>query len=127
MHRERRCADEPIEARFDPDDLADVVEDELVEFVAGSPHETEVRQRVAFAAQTRAKPQGTAAPQQPFPGKRNVRHEPAYEGLGKVTFGTVFASGGAWKNGYSLNPNTFAVTLAGNCRRDVLYAWTFSL
>jgi hypothetical protein len=48
-----------------------------------------------------------------------------YEGLGKVTLGTVFASGGAWKNGYSLNPNTFAVTLAGNCRRDVLYSCTF--
>ena len=32
----------------------------------------------------------------------------------KLTFGACFASGGAWKNGYSLNPNTFAVRFAGN-------------
>ena len=38
----------------------------------------------------------------------------------KSTFGATFASGGASNNLYSLNPNTFAVTLAGNCRRDVL-------
>src|SRR6185369_13285518 len=48
-------------------------------------------------------------------------------GLLKFTFGTVLASGGAWKNGYSLKPNTFAVRFAGNCRRDVLYSWTRSL
>jgi len=43
------------------------------------------------------------------------------------TFGTVRASGGASKNGYSLNPKRLAVTFAGNCRRWVLYACTRSL
>ena len=39
---------------------------------------------------------------------------------GNATFGASLAEGGASKNLYSLNPNSFAVTFAGNCRRDVL-------
>ena len=45
----------------------------------------------------------------------------------KFTLGTCVASGGAWKNGCSLKPNIFAVTLAGNCFVAVLYSWTRSL
>ncbi len=40
--------------------------------------------------------------------------------LAKSTFGTACASGGASNSLYSSNPNTFAVTLAGNWRRAVL-------
>ena len=36
------------------------------------------------------------------------------DGFAKLTFGTCLASGGAWKNGYSLKPNTLAVRFAGN-------------
>jgi len=48
--------------------------------------------------------------------------ESTYDGFWKLTFGTCVASGGAWKNGYSLNPNTFAVRLAGKLlRRGVVF------
>ena len=45
----------------------------------------------------------------------------------KSTLGTALASGGAWKYGYSLKPNIFAVMFAGNCRRIVSYSRTRSL
>ncbi len=56
---------------------------------------------------------------------RRIRSQRATAGTGhdfgaKSTFGACFASGGASKSLYSLKPNSFAVTFAGNCRRDVL-------
>ena len=53
---------------------------------------------------------------------RELHHgRPAYDGcLPKLTLGTCFASAGAWKKGYSLKLNIFAVRFAGNWRRDVL-------
>ena len=59
-----------------------------------------------------------AAPEQPFPWQQNLgtSRRSAYEvGLPKLTLGTCFASAGAWKNGYSLKPNIFAVRFDGNC------------
>src|SRR6185503_4347259 len=45
----------------------------------------------------------------------------------KSTFGTVFASGGAAKYGYSLKPNRLAVMFAGKRRRAWLYCVICSL
>ena len=45
----------------------------------------------------------------------------------KSTLGTFCASDGASKYGYSLKPNTFAVTLEGKLRHSVLYCRAASL
>src|SRR4029453_9205112 len=57
-----------------------------------------------------------------WPGPRvlEFRFRYGYNFGANSTFGTFFASGGASNSLYSLKPNIFAVTLAGNCRRDVL-------
>ena len=116
-----RCAEDAIESGFRAADVADVLDGEFVRAARRFPNQTEIRQVIPFARQPGADPQGTAAPEQPFPRKGRVH------GLPKLTLGTCLASAGAWKSGYSLKPNIFAVMLAGNCRRDVLYFCTASL
>src|SRR5437899_13026892 len=121
MNDERRCAEQSIERRLIAADLADVAEDDFDRARARDSDEPEVGEHVARAGE-RARTSRTPAPQHALPRQRNV-----HDGLVKVTFGACLASGGAWKYGYSLKPNTFAVTFAGNCRRAALYSCTRSL
>ena len=78
----------------------------------GDANQPEVGEHVPLAAQRRRETPGTAAPQQPFPRQRDCPR-PSTTASPKLTFGTCLASAGASKNGYSLKPNIFAVTLAG--------------
>ena len=103
-------------------DFADVVQRELLEVASGAADEAQIGEEVALAAKAASDPERSAAPQRPFPGFGMDQ-----EGFEKLTFGTCFASGGAWKYGYSLKPKILAVRFAGNCRRDVSYSCTFSL
>src|SRR6185436_10680569 len=115
-------AQERLEPRLAPADLGDVGQEQLVDEIAVLAHETEVGEEV-FLARERGE-RRAAAPEQPLPRQRNLHGGQVSL---KLTFGTCLASAGAWKNGYSLNPNNFAVRLAGNWRRPVSYSCTRSL
>src|SRR5262245_11889193 len=121
MDHDGRRSEDASGSRLRASDVADVLDGYFVRAAGRFPNEPEVRQVIPFARPPGARPQGTAAPEQPFPRKRMVH------GLPKLTLGTCFASAGAWNSGYSLKPNIFAVMLAGNWRRAVLYFWTVSL
>jgi len=113
-------------------DLSDIVERQLGDRVAGDAQESKVGQQVALAGKAASEVPWPAAPEEPFPWQQHVStptrlprwgsrawSHGAY-GFPKLTFGTVFASGGAWKKGYSLKPNIFAVMFDGNWPRFVL-------
>ncbi len=121
VHDHCRCAENAIEPGFRSADFTDVLQRYFVGAAVRFADQPEIGQVVAVAGESCVKPIGTAAPQQPFPWQRSV-HD-----LLKLTFGTCFASAGAWNSGYSLNPKTFAVMFAGNWRRSVLYFCTDSL
>src|SRR5262249_38315189 len=101
---------------------ADIVKRDFADRPSVGSNEAEVGEEISFAAKAANEPERTAAPQRPFPGFRLDQ-----EGFEKLTLGTCFASGGAWKYGYSWNPNRVAGRFAGNCRREVSYPCTFSL
>ena len=115
VHDDGRRADQPVEARSPVLDFTDVLQRDFRHASAARREHAEVGQRVGDSRRH----ERTRLPQDSFPRQRRVHGR---QGCVKVTFGTCCASGGASKNGYSLKPKRRAVTLAGNCRRDVLYA-----
>ena len=126
MHDDRGPAEQAVDRRFRAVNLSDVVERQLGDRAAGDAEESKVGQQVALAGKAASELPWPAAPEQPFPWQQDVGRHGTYC-FPKLTFGTVFASGGAWKKGYSLKPNIFAVMFEGNWPRFVLYAWIASL
>jgi hypothetical protein len=69
MNDQRGRAEEPIETRASLFDLADVMQDQLVDPGADALREPEVGQNVMLTGEACEQPTGTPVPQNPFPRK----------------------------------------------------------
>jgi hypothetical protein len=67
MHDQRRRAQEAVACRFDPLDLADVLQEDFVGLGGRNADQTQICQRVSFTTE-RDRP---SRPQQAFPGEWN--------------------------------------------------------